>query len=374
MRRPIFGLSAALFTILLLAGSASAQSALSNCKYYTKVSQDFEGGLNYCRQCIEDEPDNPEARYYGAWCLAETGNYEEAWESFNWLIERKDTRNKKMRKHAQWAEERVQRFYARHFNAGVKALNEDDLLTANTEFERAVEIYPTKAGGLLNYGFTQNKLGDTDAAIESFRRAVELNPDDPTAYEYLSVALSSKVSKLREDPADSTKVQELETELQDVLTRVLEAKPSNDAAMLQLADLELAKGNRESAFQYIEKAYDIDPTNLNKLYNIGVSFFEAPNYEAAAEAFGKTAELLGDPDDSLWADAMYNKSLCEQKLERWDVAISTAQKLVAESEGNADYHRLLADAYTGKGDRPAAMKEIQMALDLEKNSAEGEAP
>ena len=135
------------------AGPALAQSALSNCKYYTKTQQDFQAGLQYCEQCIKDEPENPEARYYGAWCLAEVGRYSDAWPSFAWLIERINDKDKTVQKHAKWASERVQLYFAKHFNEGVKQLQANNLAAARDEFEKATQIGPNKADAFLNLGY-----------------------------------------------------------------------------------------------------------------------------------------------------------------------------------------------------------------------------
>jgi tetratricopeptide (TPR) repeat protein len=375
MNRPILGLLAALSALVLLAGPAAAQSNLANCKYYTKTQQDFEQGFKYCKDCIEDEPENPEARYYGAWCLAEMGMYKEAWESFDWLISQQDSKNKKLRKHAKWAAERAQGYFATHFNKGVEYLKAEDYFSANEEFAKATQIYPTKAAGFLNYGFTQNRIGDADGAIESFRKAVEIAPDDPTGYEYLAVALQNRLDALRADSnADPAERTATETELQGTLTKVLENDPSNDAALLQLADLELAKGNRDLAFDYIEKSVDIDPENLNKLYNMGVGFYEAENWDAAIEAFGKTAELLDDPDDQLWLDAMYNKAICERSAERWDDCIATLDALLEVNPDGMDYHSLAGQVWMKKGDKDKALVHFQKFEALEKAQIEGNTP
>jgi len=376
MNRPTLGLLAAVSAlVVLVAGPAAAQSNLANCKYYTKTQQDFEQGFKYCKDCIEDEPDNPEARYYGAWCLAEMGMYEQAWESFDWLLSQKDSKNKKVRKHAKWAEQRVQTYFATHFNKGVEYLKAEDYFSANEEFSKATKIYPTKAAGFLNYGFTQNRIGDSDGAIESFRRAVEIAPENPTGYEYLAVALQDRLDGMRTNPnVDAEEMAAAQAELHSTLTRVLEHDPANDAALLQLADLELAKGNREQAFQYIEQSVEIDPDNLNKLYNMGVGFYEAENWEAAIEAFGKTAELMDDPDDQLWLDAMYNKAICEKSSEQWDDCLATVDSLLEINPESMDYHSLAGQVWMKKGDKDKALVHFQKYDELEKNQIEGITP
>ena len=82
MRRIATAMLLIVVATVLRAPAASAQSALANCKYYTKVLQDFASGLPYCEQCLKEEPTNPEARFYAGWCLAEAGKFSEAHEAF----------------------------------------------------------------------------------------------------------------------------------------------------------------------------------------------------------------------------------------------------------------------------------------------------
>jgi tetratricopeptide (TPR) repeat protein len=373
MSRPIRTLVTAAAGVLLLAGVAFGQaSSLANCKYYTKTQQDFAQGLPYCRECIEEEPDNPEARYFGAWCLAEMGEYEAAWESFEWLLDRQDSRDKKIRKHAKWASERVQAYFANHFNQGVEYLNGEDYASARDEFRKATEINPQKAAGFLNYGFTLNQLGEQQAAIESFRKAVEIAPDQPVGYEYLSVALANRIDELRESAnADTAEVNALRTELYGALEKVLENDPANDAALINLADLELEKGNTDEAFTYIEKAVQIDPGNLTTLYNKGVTFYQAQNWDAAIQAFGKTAELVDDPSEQLWLDSMFNKAVCEQSDERWEAAIATSNELIEVDPTNADYYGIRAKARMKTGQKEAALEDYKKVEELSAAAVEG---
>ena len=44
--------------------------------------------------------------------------------------------------------------------------------------------------------------------------------------------------------------------------------PAKDAALLQLADVELASGNEPKAIEYITKAMEISLDNVVKLYNL----------------------------------------------------------------------------------------------------------
>ena len=377
MSRPLVGLVAlALILAWVPASDAQLQNALGNCKYYTKTQLDFTQGLPYCQQCIDDEPENPEARYYGAWCLAEMGRFEEAWPSFKWLIDRKNDKDKKIQKHAKWAQERVQSYFAKHFNGGVTMLNANDLPGAREEFKAATQINPTKPEGFLNLGYVDNQLGDADAALAAFKKAIEIAPNNATAYEYYSVALGRKrdamVAAANPDTAAVAAVTE---DLKATLNKVVANNPANDAALLQLGDLEMALGHEEQGIEYVEKAIAIAPENVVKLYNIAVGFYQRNEYEKAARAFGLVADQVKDPDDDLWRDAMYNRALALKEAKKFEEALEVALKLVEVNDQEADYHSLASGIYLQLKNLPKASEHAERAETLKAAKVEGgEAP
>jgi tetratricopeptide (TPR) repeat protein len=136
MRRIATAMLLTLVGLVLGATAASAQSALANCKYYTKVLQDFASGLPYCEACLKEEPDNPEARFYAGWCLAEVGKFSEAHEAFAPLLGKANDPDKNVREHAKMAEARVNQYAGQHFNAGSELLGKGDMKAAHDEFQK----------------------------------------------------------------------------------------------------------------------------------------------------------------------------------------------------------------------------------------------
>lgn len=376
MSRPLVGLFAIAALILswVPASDAQLQNALGNCKYYTKTQQDFYQGLPYCEQCITDDPENPEARYFGAWCLAEVGQYDKAWESFKWLIDRKNDKDKKVQKHAKWAAERVQAYFARHFNKGVEYLNANDLPSAKDEFESATEINPTKPEAYLNLGYVENQMGRSDQALRAFKRAIEIAPDNATAYEYYSVALGRKRDALlAEARPDTAAIAEVSAELKKTLDRVVAQSPENDAALLQLGDLEMAAGNEDVGLAHVEKAIAIAPDNVVKLYNIAVGFYQRNEYEKAANTFGLVAKHVDDPEDDLWRDAQYNRTLALKEAKKPQEALEVALQLLTVDPGQADYHSLISGIYVEMKDLVKAAEHAERAEALKSAAVEGTA-
>jgi tetratricopeptide (TPR) repeat protein len=328
--------------LLVLLGAAPAAFAqasnLANCKYYTKVTQDFEQGLPYCEKAIEENPEDPEARFFGAWCLAERGRYEEAYKSFAWLMERKDSGDKAVEKHAKLAAERVAAYYGRFFNQGLELLNAGDTQGARDQFLAASQIDPRQPSGHLNLGFTQTQLDDLDGALHSFRTAVQQVPADTTAHQFFWDALSRKLQVVRAaDPPDTAAVASLSAELRGSLEALLRLKPPSADEHLALADLDLAAGNREAGLAHMRTAIELSQESVINLVNLGLQFYTNDQHAAAVDALQLALEYLDDPQDDVWTKATWVLGLSLYEVERWEDALMQFEKLLAVEPDNLEY-------------------------------------
>ena len=76
-----------------------------------------------------------------------------------------------------------------HNDLGVSSFERGDARRAAREFERAAAMRPDWARPLVNLGDARLALGELDGAIEAYRRAVKLDPDDTAAANNLAWAL-----------------------------------------------------------------------------------------------------------------------------------------------------------------------------------------
>lgn len=342
MNRPsILGLG--LLALLLAAPPAFPQAGgnLANCKYYMKVQQDFEQASQYCGKAIEENPEDPEARFYGAWCLTQTGDLKGGQESFFWLIERKDSKDKNIRKYAKWAAERVDQFYADNFNKGIELLKAEDLSGAKDAFERATQIDPRKTPAYLNLGYAETQLGDLDAAISTFERAISMDPNDENARNYEWDALNRKLDQLRgQDPPDTTALAETRKRLRATLEKVLELDPDGKSAPdanAQLGNLDLAEGRREDGLAHLRKAIEQDSTSVVNVVNRGINAYQDDQYDQAVDALTLALDYVPESQKDIWSKATWVLGLSYFELERWDDALAEFQKLLAVDPDNLEY-------------------------------------
>jgi tetratricopeptide (TPR) repeat protein len=331
-----------LVALLVAAPQAFGQASnLANCKYYTKVQQDFQQGLPYCAEAIKENPEDPEARFFGAWCLAEGGRLEEAWPSFKWLIDQKDSNDKNVKKHAKMALDRVDHYYAKFFNKGIELLNSGqaaDTEAAREEFRKATVIDPRQTGAYLNLGYTQMQVDDVDGALASFREAVRRNPDEKVAQEYFWDALAHKLGTLRDsDDADSATVADVSAELRATLEKILAMSPGSADAHLALADLDLVAGNTESGLAHMRKAIEIDAESVVNLVNIGIQFYANDQYQPTIDALSLALEFETDPTDEVWAKATWVLGLAHYEQEEWADALARFEALLKQEPDNMEY-------------------------------------
>jgi tetratricopeptide (TPR) repeat protein len=328
--------------LLVLLGAAPAAfgqaSNLANCKYYTKVTQDFEQGLPYCEKAIEENPEDPEARFYGAWCLAERGQFEDAYTSFAWLLERKDSGNKAIEKHAKLAGERLAAYYGQFFNKGLELLNAGDTQGASEQFLHASQIDPRQPAAHLNLGFTLTQLDSLDGALRSFHTAVQQVPADTTAHQFYWDALDRKLQELRGmDPPDTAVIASLSAELRASLEALLRLKPPSADEHLALADLDLAAGNREGGLAHMRTAIELSSESVLNLVNLGLQFYTNDQHEAAVDALQLALQYLDDPADEAWKKATWVLGLSQYEVEHWADALTQFEKLLATEPDNLEY-------------------------------------
>ena len=152
MRREIVIL---LFTLLIVAGSVMAEDYISLNEKGNQAfkEQNYKEALEYYRQAEVERPETPELAYNHANALVESGNFEEATQKYN------------------------------------RALNTEDIGLQS-------DIY-------YNTGNSYFKQEDYVKAIESYQRALELNPDDLDAKFNLELARVRLQEQLERQPQDN---------------------------------------------------------------------------------------------------------------------------------------------------------------------------
>lgn len=182
-------------------------------------------------------------------------------------------------------------------HACARAMLEDGRYAdAFDHYRKMLEMFPRDSDALLNYGLLAARLGHPEEAVESWEKAVDVNPNQPNAQLYLAEALDQKdehaaaarhwqaflqlAASHRDDPLATTQqetsatiqladdeahINHVDEALTGYLSAIALAEHAHDArlgslALAHLADLEEKKGAVPSAAHAYQRSLALDAT------------------------------------------------------------------------------------------------------------------
>jgi len=125
------------------------------------------------RQILETAPNNPDALHLSGLIAHQAGTFDIAVDLISKAI-------------------RVKPSGPMYYNLGVSLQARGKLDEAIESYRNALALKPEDAKTLTNMGTVFHLQGKLDAAIENFRRAIAISPDDAGAYSNLGVALQEQ--------------------------------------------------------------------------------------------------------------------------------------------------------------------------------------
>jgi len=169
--------------------------------------------------------------------------------------------------------------------------------------------------------------GAKDLAQESFNRASEFDPSNPT-YPLLEAQLDSRTG-----------------DLESARTAVIEAvqlKSNYTDALFFLTQLDIAAGNVEEAIVTTSAMVSLEPNNPARVYQLGILHTSAGNLEQAISAFERAVAL-----DTNYANARYFLALAYVEADRVDDAIAQLEVVRDLNPDNAGIQELITQLESG---------------------------
>ncbi len=176
---------------------------------------------------------------------------------------------------------------------------------------------------LFARGLKEKHIGDYEAALDLFQKALEINPRDPAASYEASRAL---VALGRKDEA------------LNAAKRALEINPENIWYKAHFAKVSRINDNYDDyVTAYAELAED-NPWDLNFIYELAFAYQFTGDYQNAIIAFDKIEELMG-----------INERITNQKTEFYsklgkpEKGVEEYEKLIASNPDDPRYYALMAE-------------------------------
>ncbi len=270
--------------------------------------------------------------------------------------------------------------------AGRALLEREDIIgnpeKAEASFLRAVSVDPSCAPGF--------------AGLANARWARYRGTRDPSLAEAASSAILSALRLDDRNPSIQMSVaraylgQGKPDQAEQIIQRVVAARPKDDAPRRVLGDVLDSQGRTEEAVAAYEKAIELRPTNVLNYLSLGVSYYQRGKYADAIKAYDKALEIqpdnlwaildlgaahyaLGDLDKALAVFGTAPKpdpsilgsvGIIYYAQGRFTDAARAFEQAVGQAPRDDIKHRNLGDAYLRLNERDKAMEQYQIAANL----------
>ena len=215
--------------------------------------------------------------------------------------------------------------------------------------ERYKTSYDAATAQFLKDGNQLMQRRNNTAAMEKFRQAAELNPDDYLVQYFLAVVY-------REEN-DFDKALE-------AVNRSIEINSEYSKSQLVKGKIYLKLKNYEEAQAAFEKAIQLDETYIDAWNNLGNLFYSIKKYDEAIPAFKKVIDLKPD-----YGAAYANLGAIEIELKNYADAIKYLKKAVEMKDNSYTSWLRLAQAYNHQGKCPEAKEAAEETLKIKANYA-----
>ena len=213
--------------------------------------------------------------------------------------------------------------------------------------EFAKQNNSASSNDLLEEGKTYYNNEEYDKAIEIFKKAVELNPNEYLNWQWLGRSYYERYSDGDEENALNS------------LLKAVELNPNDDSNWYWLGISYGMNSQYDKEKESFLKATELNPNNADNWYKLGISYFNDKQYDKAIESFSKAVELNPN-DDKNW-DNLANSY---QMNGQYDKAIEPSLKAIEIDPNSRYYWFKLGISYYYNERYREAIDSLSKALEL----------
>jgi tetratricopeptide (TPR) repeat protein len=215
-----------------------------------------------------------------------------------------------------------------YYKKGVSDYESGQYAEAVESFKKAVQLDKQNHQAYYNLGMAYGSLGQYREAVESYERAIKIKPDYAAAHYNSGHALSNL--KRFDDAVESFK-------------QAIRLEPDNIEAYFGLGYAYLDSGKDEKAVHTFEEAIRLWPENPNAYFNLGLVYFPEGPYAEAIDAF--THSIRRDPR---YPQAYHNRAYAYLYMGRGESAATDAETYLSLKGWRAEQSvRMAVVAYFG---------------------------
>ena len=238
---------------------------------------------------------------------------------------------------------------AMYCNLGAALRNQGKLVEAVESYRKALSMDPDFAEAHNNLGIALQQQGRLDAAVESYRNAILIKPDYDEPYSNLGNALKDQ-GKL--DAAVES------------YRKALSITPDYAEAHTNLGNALKDQGKLDAAVESYHKALSIKPDFAEAHGNLGIVLQDQGKLEAAVESYHKAVSIKPD-----FAEAYGNLGIALQYQSKFDAAVESFRKALSIRPDYAEAHFNLGNVLKDQGKRDAAIASYRKVLSIKPDHA-----
>ena len=217
--------------------------------------------------------------------------------------------------------------------------------------EFAKQNNSASSNDLLEEGKTYHNNEEYDKAIEIFKKAVELNPNEYLNWQWLGRSYYERYSDGDEENALNS------------LLKAVELNPNDDSNWYWLGISYGMNSQYDKEKESFLKATELNPNNADNWYKLGISYFNDKQYDKAIESFSKAVELNPN-DDNNWDRLISSYQMNGQ----YDKAIEPSLKAVELNPNDDNSWSRLGLSYAVSGQYKKAIESFLKAIKIDPNS------
>ncbi|HUG41039.1 MAG TPA: tetratricopeptide repeat protein [Longimicrobiales bacterium] len=281
-----------------------------------EARQQYQAAVDAALQSIEAEPGNAKGYLLAGQAAVGTGDFIRADTMF-------DRAEALYPGYADQIVSEREQGWVQAYNTGIEHVNAQNIEAARDLFAAADRLYQARPEARMNLGWANMRLGNTEGAIEAYRGALEiLHAPAPAGLDEEQVAGWARDRRIASFNLATLLAQngqpgEAADVLGDFLARNQDTLDSPTALQAMTAQANfLAQAGRtqeaETLMASIRQRSDLSSADH---FQVGIGLFNTGDYAAAAEAFGKSAELNPYSRDALLnlVQSLYSEALDLEK-------------------------------------------------------------
>jgi tetratricopeptide (TPR) repeat protein len=189
------------------------------------------------------------------------------------------------------AAQKLDNLYGLALNAGVESYNGKNYDEALNSYRMAQQIRPQDTTAYLYAAYAAEAKQDFAAAKDTYGKLIAMNYKSPAMYGRML-----QIARQEKNDAEAMKV----------VQQALVAYPGNKAFMLEELNMDLSAGRSQQALEKIDKAIAADPTNSNLYAVKGSLLDQAKQPGKALEAYQKALQVDPNNFDANFNLGVYN--------------------------------------------------------------------